>query len=195
MKKGGGKQKGGNFEREIAKFLSCWMGGNKKDLWIWRSPGSGSVATVGLYKDATGDLVAINENAKPLMNYFSIELKCGYPDASFDNIFKNNKNDDLKNFWDQCTRDAIKANKQPLLIFKKDRFPIIVGISEYFYDLLIKYYSKSTNKQLLYEPFIKIQFSMKNDCLLQPIIYFDFNTFFELIKYKELQEIIKYGSN
>lgn len=33
MKKGGGKNKGGGFEREVAKYLSSWMGGTNKDLW------------------------------------------------------------------------------------------------------------------------------------------------------------------
>lgn len=169
-----GKAKGSKFEREIAKYLTKWLGStNKKDIWIWRTPQSGGLATILGSKEVSGDLIATHDNAKPFLNLFSLELKNGYPSASIDNFFKNNKKDEYKSFWMQCIRDAEKSNKNPMLIFKKKgNYPIIVCINDKIYEKL--------NSKLYNMKSIIIQWELEN------MIIFDFNEFFENITPKEL---------
>lgn len=116
--------KGGDWEREIAKFLSKWLTGSEKPYQYWRMPGSGSLATIheeniGL----SGDIRALTPEADFLTNVFSIEAKIGYPDASLDKHLKYNKSDPLYSFWQQCLDDAIKSKKLPMLIYKKKGLP------------------------------------------------------------------------
>lgn len=129
MKAGGGKRKGGSFERDVARKLTFWLSGQDKEYYFYRSPGSGGVATMNEENgEITGDIIAIKPEARLLTSKFSIECKDGYPDADFMKLFKNNKNDTIQGFWDQCIRDSRKANKQGMLIFRKKGMPILVGI-------------------------------------------------------------------
>lgn len=114
------KAKGSNGERIVAKIFSKWMGAKNKEVWLWRSPNSGGAATMNkCYENTSGDLVAINDKALILLNFYSIEIKTGYKDACLDKCLKDNKNEDFRDFWIQCVGDANKANKLPLLIYNK----------------------------------------------------------------------------
>lgn len=130
MKSGGGKAKGSAFEREVCKKLTIWVTGQEKPYVFWRSPSSGSVATIAQSSNISGDIISVKEDGNFFTDVFSIECKDGYPDAEIMKIFKNNKNDIIQEFWKQCITDARKANKQGMLIFKKKGFPIIVGIED-----------------------------------------------------------------
>lgn len=129
MKKGGGKAKGSAFEREISKKLSIWMGAKDKDIWVWRSPSSGAVSTIAnKYNDFSGDLIATNPIAEKFFRLYSIELKNGYSDAIIDKTLLQNST--IEKFWKQTINDAIKGNKDPILIFKRTRSKTIIGINE-----------------------------------------------------------------
>lgn len=165
--------KGGSGERKIAKQLNKWLGAPKDELWIWRSPGSGAVATINKKKDITGDLVSFSPEANWIVEKFSIEVKTGYKKASFDKHLKENKNDEFYDFWEQSVRDASKGNKEPILIFNKDRFPVIIGITTKLYNNICK----NCND------FNKIsRISMKfNDDILPEVNFIDFELFLKLI--------------
>lgn len=76
MRKGGGKTKGGNFERETGQALSLWLsGGARKDL-LCRTVGSGAQFTraAGMAGRA-GDLMANHPTANIFCEKFVVECK------------------------------------------------------------------------------------------------------------------------
>lgn len=178
MKAGGGKSKGSSFERDIARYLTKWLTGQDKELYFWRSPSSGAVATINeMNGDISGDIIALKTEAKCLVDMFSIELKCGYKDADLSKHLKKTKNNTIKSFWDQCIRDSRMANgKYGMLIFKKDREPTIVGIE------------KDTIMEKLMSNKIKntITLSYKD---LPSVVFYDFIDFFDTLKPEQLKGI------
>ncbi|MFW6129963.1 MAG: putative PDDEXK endonuclease [Atribacterota bacterium] len=121
-------KKGSKWERDVAKFLTKWLTGVEKPYCFWRSPGSGSVSTIIKENEhISGDIISLKPEAKFFTDVFSIELKTGYPDTSFFHYFSC-KNFQIENFWSQCVKDA--GNKNPLLVYKKDRNTPIVGITK-----------------------------------------------------------------
>lgn len=112
--------KGSSFERDISKYLSKWLTGSEKPYQYWRTPGSGSLCTIheenaGL----SGDIRALTSDAKFLTNAFSIECKTGYPGTSFWQHFSDTKTFKIREFWEQSCRDAERANKIPMVIYRK----------------------------------------------------------------------------
>lgn len=169
MRKGGGKAKGSNFEREICKKLTIWATGQEKPYVFWRSPSSGAVATISQSSNISGDIIAVKEEGNFFTDVFSIECKDGYPDADFMKLFKNNKNDIIQGFWEQCIRDSRIAHKHGMLIFRKKGFPILVGVEDYTDIAMIL---KNETK------YVQIGF---NDTMLPDIIFFDFDVFLSKI--------------
>jgi hypothetical protein len=126
-----GKAKGSNWERDVCKFLSVWLTGQEKPYQFWRMPASGGLATIDeLNADLSGDIRALTPEAELLTSVYSIECKAGYPKTSFWQHFKDIKNFPIEQFWEQCVRDATKANKKPMLIYRKKGNHPIVGISD-----------------------------------------------------------------
>jgi len=135
------KSKGSAWERDISRYFTRWLTGQDKELYLWRSPGSGSVSTINVGNKAiSGDIIALKSEAKLLIDKFSIECKTGYKNASLDKHLKYNKSDPLKAFWIQCVDDAVKAEKLPLLIYKKLGMSTPwSGITEEFYNDISKH--------------------------------------------------------
>ncbi len=134
--------KGGAFEREICKDLSRWIQGTEKPYIFWRGRGSGGTFTsCNLVGEAfAGDIYLVREEGKFLTDRFSIECKTGYKEASLDKHLKYNKSDPIYSFWCQCTEDAHKTDKLPLLIYqKKGMQPKWVGINTITKERLEKY--------------------------------------------------------
>lgn len=132
MRAGGGKAKGGQFERDMARRLSLWLTDGKKDDCLWRSAGSGSMSTNSI-KRGTGakqyqasDLSPNSPEAYLLLDRFTIECKY-YADLQLESLLFNPKCQILT-FWKQAQRDAASVNKLPFLIAKQNRRPIMVGL-------------------------------------------------------------------
>lgn len=168
------KAKGSSFERYISKELTKWLTGEEKPYAFWRTSNSGGLATINsMYEDFSGDITGITNEAKKFTSKFNIELKNGYPSASLDNLFKNNKNENYKDFWIQCTRDAEKSKKEPILIFKKKgSYPILIGINEKTFENL-----SNKLKSLKY---IKIKWE------LDTLMLMNFNEFLNVIKFNDI---------
>jgi hypothetical protein len=114
------KSKGSSAERRIARFLTKWLTGQDKELYFWRSPGSGAVASINLGNKAiSGDIIALKPEATIFTDIFSIEIKDGYSDADLFQHLRGNSSFVISAFWKQCTRDAYDNEKLPLLIFRK----------------------------------------------------------------------------
>ena len=120
-KKTNGKAKGSGGERLVCRILSKWINGTEKPYVFYRSANSGGLATVlGMYEDMSGDIMCIRPEGKDVADKFSIEIKTGYKDACLDKCLKDNKNEDFRDFWTQCNRDATNAKKLPLLIYNRN---------------------------------------------------------------------------
>lgn len=152
---------GGQWERDVCKYLSKWINGIDKPYVFWRGRGSGAVFTnndeVG--EAFSGDIYCVRPEGKFLTDKFSIECKNGYKGASLDKHLKFNKTDILKDFWIQTVGDAEKSNKSPMLIFKKKNIKPWLGIS---YNTFQKY-----NEYLNKMKFIHIRWDKEIlDCYL-----------------------------
>ncbi len=116
----GSKAKGSGFEREVAKFLTGWCGGDPKVCdWVWRTPASGGKATILTSNTTmTGDLIPLHPDAAFFFEVFSVECKTGYGTNGMEQLLKDVKNKKILSFWEQATRDAELGNRYPLLIYK-----------------------------------------------------------------------------
>jgi hypothetical protein len=159
-----GKKIGSAFERDIARFLTYWVSGQKEKLHFWRSPGSGAVATISKHMNVSGDIVGLTPEAELVTNTFSIELKKGYPDTNFFQYFKK-CGFNIEGFWKQCCNDATKSGKEPLLIYKKP--PAIVGVGE-FLDIDI--------------PHMTLEFDS-----LETLKLYEMKAFFDTFTYEDLK--------
>ena len=131
--------KGGEFEREICKYLSKWIQGTEKPYIFWRGRGSGGMFTMdeGTGGDFSGDIYLIRPEGKFFADAFATECKNGYPKTSIDYHLKYNKSDGIKEFWEQCCEAASKTNRNPLLIYRKKGIkPVYVGIDEHVFKKL-----------------------------------------------------------
>ena len=128
MKRGGGKSKGSQFERDICILLSKWWTGGERDDIFWRSTISGGRATQraksgkktnGQY----GDVQATDPLGKPLIDLLSVEIKRGYRDASIADLL--DLGGKKKTIWHDWIRQALHEMDLAgawayLLIVKRD---------------------------------------------------------------------------
>ncbi len=137
MKPGGGALKGSHFERSICRSLTTWHDPKRKKgkpELFWRSATSGAKATVdrkaGRRANQGGDIIAVEDEALGTDHFwftqtFSVECKDRADYGNLDLLFYD-RGDFLK-WWYQCTGDAEKAEKLPLLIFKRLRKDIMIA--------------------------------------------------------------------
>lgn len=143
-----GSKKGGGYEREKCKSLSIWWSHGTRDDIFWRTPGSGSRATMRKKKDlltadAYGDVMSQHESGKPLTKKIVISLKRGYTGkkvkknlhwASVLDIIDTPRKFKTKpaiiTWWKELMRD-VKAGKRKrgLLIFRRDRKRSVIAMS------------------------------------------------------------------
>lgn len=109
------KNKGGKFEREIAKLFTDWTG-----YEFSRVPASGGLR----WKKAdniSGDITCSDPEgiSKQL---FSVECKF-HKEISFEHILLGNKKCKILEFWEQACNDAERCNKNPMLIMRYNGMP------------------------------------------------------------------------
>lgn len=124
-----GRNKGNRGERDFARVLGDWTG--KK---FARVPSSGGLNWKASH--AKGDIVVTEEGH---FFPFCVEVKT-YKELNFQHLLYLEKAEILK-FWKQCSRDADKANKAPLLAMrtnsiKKDFYFLIMN-TEHFEKILL----------------------------------------------------------
>jgi len=122
--------KGGNFEREISKYLSFWWSNGDRNDLMWHTHSSGGRATEraksGL-KTAYqyGDLCPTHPDAYPLFDLFLFELKRGYTKdieiLGFVDKLNNRKPPVIWEWWNKAEREKNLAGRDfTLLIIKRD---------------------------------------------------------------------------
>lgn len=127
MKQGGGKRKGGAWERKISKTLSNWWSGRTDDSIFWRTASSGGLATIRSKKNKKtfgqyGDIQAINPIGQPLIDLCVVECKCGYSSHNIHEMLDcclSNSSGKYNEFFKQVSRDAHKAEAPFWLLFSQ----------------------------------------------------------------------------
>lgn len=133
MRKGGGKAKGAEFERECCRLLSLWVSGGKQEDCFWRSAMSGGRSTVahkkGLKLTAqSGDISAISPLGEQLISQYFVECKF-YRDLDFTGLLTGKGK--FIEFWETAKREADKYNKHPILIAKQNRYPTYICLDRF----------------------------------------------------------------
>lgn len=110
-----GRNKGSKFERDIAKQVSRWTG-----VHFTRVPMSGGW-------NQTGDITP--KDPKEMVDFpFNIECKNQklFSTSSLVDCSGLDINKSIKQWWRQCTSDAMKSKKVPLLVMTTVREPVFV---------------------------------------------------------------------
>ena len=110
------KAKGSRFERKIATMFNDRF----ETTEFSRTPGSGAFATTHSLPEHLqiyGDLIA------PKNFKYCIECKKGYKNIKLNNLLDYSSQ--LWKFIQQCEKDSIKCNKEPMVLFQQDRQPIL----------------------------------------------------------------------
>jgi hypothetical protein len=143
-----GNKKGSSFEREICRTLSLWWTGNRDDVF-WRASQSGGRATERAKKGKTtfgsyGDIAAVDPIGRPLLDFFTIELKIGKSHGHFGDLLdapikKKRKQFAFERTLEQAMSAATLAKSHHwMLISKRDRREPVVFIPRKAWNDLIR---------------------------------------------------------
>lgn len=132
MRRGGGKQKGASFEREVCVLLSKWVSSDAQEDVFWRSAMSGGRATVAFKKGKSlatqvGDISCISPIGQKLVDNFALECKF-YRDLDYQGLLTGKGK--LLQFWAEIETQALRFNKQPFLIARQNRTPAHICLSK-----------------------------------------------------------------
>ena len=155
------KQKGNNFEREIAKKLSRWITNDERDDILDRSHGSGLKSTVTGSPVQAGDICAVHKLGFPFVNKYIVECKNRRDYRLQDLIYWRERSRIIKD-WRKLLRECKNFNRIPLFIIKNFRCPTLLGTNKFLpkLDEMAEIFgSKSSEDILLYdfEMFLKIE--------------------------------------
>lgn len=132
MRKGGGKQKGAQFERDVCVKLSRWVSNGDREDIFWRSAMSGGRATLGRargkrHSAQVGDISCIHPCGHRFIEAFAPECK-NYANLDYPGLLTGKGN--LIKFWAEISKQASDHNKLPFLVAKQNRFPTFVCLND-----------------------------------------------------------------
>lgn len=152
-----GRNKGGTFERNVAKQVSTWTG-----VAFARTPLSGGW-------NQQGDITP--KDPEEMVDFpFNLELK-NQEVLSVPAIFNMKDNQTIRAWWQQCVDDAKKSKRIPMLIFTKSRTPVFLLMRKKDFDRM----GLSSLKTVLVQG--KMRVVLWDDFLAIP-----YNTIFERLK-------------
>ena len=144
MKPGGGKGKGSDFERKIARELSLWWTEGKSDKVFWRTHSSGMIGTVSRVIQEYGDIMAVDKVGQPFVDKFSIECRIGKALRFEDLIYKDKGG--IWDFIEQGEEGAKSSGREPLWFFKENRKEILMIVKGcVFVQRLLKFCKQSVS--------------------------------------------------
>lgn len=125
MRKGGGKQKGSKFEREVCHRLSLWITDGEKIDCFWRSAMSGGRATRARGKvRQAGDICAVAPEGNEFADKWFVE--CKHVKSLDLDSFLIKSLGQLHRFWQVALKEARKYQRDPLIIAKQNGWPALV---------------------------------------------------------------------
>ena len=114
----GGKKsrnKGANFERAIATRLRQWLG---EDWEVKRNPTDRQNGKAG-----AGEFEIVGPHQFP----YAIECKA-HESFDYGQLFRNPVTGPFLGFWEQAVEQAASAEKDPMLILKRNSGPVLVAL-------------------------------------------------------------------
>lgn len=136
MRAGGHKSKGNTYENVLAKKLSLWLTHNIRSDVLERSPASGGKSTSARkrFQEAghiAGDLIATCDEGYALINRFVIEAKHRNEEGINAGalVFATSKGGVIA-FWLKLLEECAETKKLPMLIFKQNNRPDLIGLCE-----------------------------------------------------------------
>lgn len=137
--------KGGQFEREMCKFLSLWFSDGSRDDLFWRSSNSGGRATVRTRKGQStanqyGDMQATDPAGQPLLDLCTVEMKRGYNKHTLHDML-DRPNRAAMQKWEEWVGQVLREQQEAgrpgwLLITRRDRREALIFMPLYLYKLL-----------------------------------------------------------
>lgn len=144
MRKGGGKAKGSEFERRVAKELSLWLTVGKDSKQLIRSVLSGgwhgrqTEATTEGWRQV-GDLAPNGPAGEAFRRLYAIECKHRRSIDLLSLWTRTADKDSIFVWWDKLAQESAKAGVQPILIFRMNGRPIMVMMPERHSPLGVRY--------------------------------------------------------
>lgn len=178
----GFRQKGQDNERAQAKAISLWLSEGHDDSLLWRSDASGARSSTGKIQGAQyGDLSLSKHegkyvpDAQNFLSLFSVELK----HVKHIDLLRAwlNPGDDLRKYWEQCTKDSDSNKVNPMLIVRINNVKPVVFFRATLSPTIIKLAPSIERFSLLANEF--------------KVVGFKQSEFFSLIKWKVLYNILK----
>jgi len=160
--------KGGNFERDICKYLSMWVTRQMRDDIFWRTAGSGGRATARMKKgkptaDSAGDMMSTAKYGKPYTDQVVWEFKRGYggerskrkpseqidPLSILDNPKHQKKKPVLQEWWAKISKERRSHKRKfAFIIFKRDRKDICISMTQKTFNYIEKKNRKFLRKKI-----------------------------------------------
>lgn len=128
MRRGGGKQKGASFEREVCVSLSQWITAGEREDVFWRSAMSGGRATVGHKRgkalaSQVGDISCVHPAGHHFISAFAPECK-HYADLDYKGLLTGKGK--LLTFWNEINLQAGRYDKRPMLLARQNRMQTMI---------------------------------------------------------------------
>lgn len=179
------KEKGGGWERKVAKELSLWWSYKKSPRIFIRSASSGAWATIHKKEGVVaqvGDVAAADEEGAAFMRKVFIECKHWAKENSllFEAILQ--KRSQILKWWQECEDRALDVRKQPWLVIKFNHKPPFVMFSKDFYDEMMD--SLGMPKDLKCVLLIKTHFE---ESVFNTVMCMKFNEFLQWVKPESLR--------
>jgi hypothetical protein len=154
--------KGGEFENDMSKEFSLYLTHMRTEDGVKRTEASGAKATSKskakqkmIRPDMFGDITYCLPETKYWFDVFSIECKTGYAKKTkskkkasttitmwsiMDLIDSQQKMSVFHEFWNQCLNDSIESDREPLLVFRRNRrTPCIAMHQDIFNGFALKF--------------------------------------------------------
>ena len=141
MRAGGAKAKGNAQEVMVAKLLSKWLTRGEREDVLERSPASGAKFTSHQkrqrdFGNIAGDIIAVADSGMLLVSRFVIEVKHRNEEGININglVFRTSESGILL-FWKKLLLECEQTKKLPMLIFKQNNRPLMLGLCKEGIDL------------------------------------------------------------
>lgn len=120
--------KGNDFEWDIAKKLSLWLTKGRDNTQLVRSVLSGgNDRLTNEAANHVGDLAPNGPEGLHFRKIFAVECKCYRKDPDFWHVFSSEKWI-VAEWWNKLKIEARPHGLIPLLIMKRNNFPIVVAL-------------------------------------------------------------------
>jgi hypothetical protein len=146
--------KGRDFEREISKDMSLWLtnGENPDCIWYTKSSGGRATRRVKTNQESKrydhGDLGPDDACVYYYFDTFNCELKTGYGKKhkkqttlwSVTDIIDSSQSTPIfYDFWWQSINDALESEREPMLIFRRNRRTACIGMRPHIFNAFTKH--------------------------------------------------------